>query len=99
MGRHARRYAVRGGMSAASRALAELPAWSEDCLFLECLDQAIVGPAQAQPVTVFFHGGSNRAGYSQRDPAGFRFRPGGLRVVSANYRLQSLGFLAHPGAY
>jgi|GEM_PF-3807291 len=49
-----------------------------------------------QPVVVFFHGGSNRAGYSQRDQIGPSLSRSGLVVVTANYRLGPLGFLAHP---
>jgi para-nitrobenzyl esterase len=45
---------------------------------------------------VFFHGGSNRSGYSQLNPLGPVLSTMGVVVVSANYRLGPLGFLAHP---
>jgi para-nitrobenzyl esterase len=70
------------------------PHWSEDCLFLNVWTRQM--PAHKQPVIVFFHGGSNRAGYSQRDQLGPSLSRSGLVVVSANYRLGALGFLAHP---
>jgi para-nitrobenzyl esterase len=47
-------------------------------------------------VIVFFHGGSNRAGYSQLTPLGPTLSPLGVVVVTANYRLGPLGFFAHP---
>jgi para-nitrobenzyl esterase len=71
------------------------PHWSEDCLFLNIWTRQMSGPHK-QPVIVFFHGGSNRAGYSQRDQLGPSLSGSGLVVVSANYRLGALGFLAHP---
>jgi Carboxylesterase family len=48
------------------------------------------------PVIVFFHGGSNTAGYSQLTPLGPALSPLGVVVVTANYRLGALGFFAHP---
>ncbi|MGA9473314.1 MAG: carboxylesterase family protein [Terriglobales bacterium] len=71
------------------------PHWSEDCLFLNVWTRQLPAPRK-QPVIVFFHGGSNRAGYSQRDLLGPSLSRSGLVVVSANYRLGALGFLAHP---
>jgi len=71
------------------------PHWSEDCLFLNVWTRQMSAPHK-QPVIVFFHGGSNRAGYSQRDQLGPSLSRSGLVVVSANYRLGPLGFLAHP---
>jgi para-nitrobenzyl esterase len=71
------------------------PAWSEDCLFLNVWTARL--PAwPRRPVIVFFHGGSNRAGYSQLNPLGPALSTMGVVVVSANYRLGPLGFLAHP---
>jgi para-nitrobenzyl esterase len=48
------------------------------------------------PVIVYFHGGSNHAGYSQLTPLGPALSPLGVVVVTANYRLGPLGFFAHP---
>ena len=71
------------------------PHWSADCLFLNVWTRQMSARPR-QPVIVFFHGGSNRAGYSQRDQLGPSLSLSGLVVVSANYRLGPLGFLAHP---
>jgi para-nitrobenzyl esterase len=71
------------------------PKWSEDCLFLNVWSSDL-GAKPGQPVLVFFHGGSNRAGYSQLNRLGPSLSPLGVVVVSANYRLGPLGFLAHP---
>jgi para-nitrobenzyl esterase len=71
------------------------PHWSEDCLFLNVWTRQLPD-RRKQPVLIFFHGGSNRAGYSQRDELGPSLSRAGLVVVSANYRLGPLGFLAHP---
>jgi para-nitrobenzyl esterase len=68
---------------------------SEDCLFLNVWTPRFSADAKL-PVIVFFHGGSNTAGYSQQTPLGPAFSRLGLVVVSANYRLGPLGFLAHP---
>ena len=69
--------------------------WSEDCLFLNVWSSNL-GASPGLPVLVFFHGGSNRAGYSQLNQLGPSLSPLGVVVVSANYRLGPLGFLAHP---
>ena len=71
------------------------PHWSEDCLFLNVWTRQM-SARRPQPVLVFFHGGSNRAGYSQLNQLGPSLSRSGLVVVSANYRLGALGFLAHP---
>jgi para-nitrobenzyl esterase len=71
------------------------PHWSEDCLFLNIWTRQI-SARHPQPVLIFFHGGSNRAGYSQLNQLGPSLSRSGLVVVSANYRLGPLGFLAHP---
>src|SRR5271163_716245 len=79
VGRHARRYAVWGGMSAASRALAELPSLERRLPLPECLDQANVGPAQAARSRLF----SWRLQSCRLQPArsaraiAFAFGPGG----------------------
>jgi para-nitrobenzyl esterase len=68
----------------------------EDCLFLNVwtpgLDDA------RRPVLVWIHGGAFRMGsgsLSSYDGAGLAAR-GDVVVVSINYRLGALGFLAHP---
>ena len=70
---------------------------SEDCLYLNVWtpDPA---PVARLPVLVWVHGGGNRFGYGSQDihdGAGLARR--GVVVVTLNYRLGALGFLAHPG--
>ena len=72
----------------------ELEKFSEDCLKLN-----IWAPADATNAPVFFwiHGGANMRGSSQ-EPLydGARLAQTGIIVVTVNYRLGILGFLAHP---
>jgi para-nitrobenzyl esterase len=72
-----------------------LPAMSEDCLTLN-----IWAPADARnaPVFVWIHGGALTTGAGRQimyDGAAMARR--GVIVVSINYRLGILGYLAHPG--
>ena len=67
---------------------------SEDCLTLN-----IWAPRNAQnlPVFVWIHGGALVSGYShERLYDGARLAARGVIVVSINYRLGILGYLAHP---
>ena len=67
---------------------------SEDCLTLN-----IWTPERAQnaPVFVWIHGGALRAGSSKEAIyEGTRLAAQGIVVVSINYRLGVLGYLAHP---
>ncbi len=67
---------------------------SEDCLYLN-----IWSPPDAKdaPVFVWIHGGSLTAGYShERLYDGAKLAAEGVIVVSVNYRLGVLGYLAHP---
>ena len=71
------------------------PRMSEDCLSLN-----VWAPADARdaPVLVWIHGGSLTGGFGGEavyDGAALAKR--GLVVVSINYRLGVLGYLAHPG--
>jgi para-nitrobenzyl esterase len=70
--------------------------WDEDCLYLNLWSPRLAPAAKRLPVIVYFHGGSNTAGYSQMTPLGPTLSRLGVLVVSANYRLGPLGFLAHP---
>jgi para-nitrobenzyl esterase len=70
--------------------------WDEDCLYLNLWTPRLAAVAKPLPVVVYFHGGSNTAGYSQMTPLGSTLSRLGVLVVSANYRLGPLGFLAHP---
>lgn len=67
----------------------------EDCLYLNIWTPRLSANREL-PVIVFFHGGGNKEGYSQLTPLGPALAPLGVVVVTANYRLGPLGFLAHP---
>ncbi|MFI5095187.1 MAG: carboxylesterase/lipase family protein [Candidatus Acidiferrales bacterium] len=71
-------------------------AGSEDCLTLNVY-MSRTTTSRRQPVMVFFHGGGDIAGDGQAPP--FNLPPlanHGVVVVTAEYRLGILGFLAHP---
>ena len=72
----------------------DLGALSEDCLTLNVWAPAKVGKA---PVFVWIHGGALSTG-SGGEPMydGSRLAEHGLVVVTINYRMGILGFLAHP---
>ena len=68
---------------------------SEDCLYLNIFAGARA-PDEALPVMVWFHGGSNTAGHgAAKIFDGAKLAARGAIVVTANYRLGPLGFLAH----
>jgi para-nitrobenzyl esterase len=72
----------------------ELAAVSEDCLFLN-----VWAPqgARNKPVLVWIHGGALTSGSSsERLYDGAKLAARGVVVVSINYRLGVLGYLAHP---
>jgi para-nitrobenzyl esterase len=69
---------------------------SEDCLSLNIWTPAIK-PVQPAPVMVFIHGGGFTFGGSNSSPLnGIALATRGAVVVTINYRLGVLGFLAHP---
>ena len=69
---------------------------SEDCLYLNVWTPA-KSPDEKLPVVVWFFGGGFQWGYtSEMEFDGERFARRGIVVVTVNYRLASLGFLAHP---
>src|SRR5713101_70734 len=72
--------------------------WNEDCLYLNVWTTQFSASAKL-PVIVYFHGGSNAAGYSQMTPLGPTLSRLGVVVVSANYRLGPMGFFAHPSLW
>ena len=73
-----------------------LPTRSEDCLYLNVWTAA-VGAKTKQPVMVWIHGGGLTLGWGhQRGYDGTHFAKQGVVLVSINYRLGALGFLAHP---
>ncbi len=71
-------------------------AQSEDCLYLNVWTAAPAG-GDPRPVMVFFHSGGNLA-WSGSMPVydGTNLARKGAVVVTINYRLSALGFLAHP---
>jgi para-nitrobenzyl esterase len=72
-----------------------LPAISEDCLTLNVWAPAV---ARGAPVFVWIHGGSLATGSGAESTYdGAKLAAHGLVVVSINYRLGVLGYLAHPG--
>lgn len=69
---------------------------SEDCLYLNVWTKNLGGPPTA-PVMVWLHGGSLYLGSgSSALYDGTRLAEQGAVVVTINYRLGVLGFLAHP---
>jgi len=69
---------------------------SEDCLTLNVFTGA-ADTGESLPVMIWFHGGGNTAGHGGAlifDGSNMAAR--GAVIVTANYRLGSLGFMAHP---
>jgi para-nitrobenzyl esterase len=70
-------------------------AMSEDCLFLNVFTPSEQKPGSLHPVMVWIHGGALVTGESDDyNPA--KLVEDGVTVVTINYRLGALGFLAHP---
>ncbi len=73
------------------------PEMNEDCLYLNVWSDNVRGETK-QPVMVWIHGGGLSRGWSsQAKYDGTALAREGVVVVSVNYRLGPLGFLAHPG--
>ena len=74
-----------------------IPGVSEDCLYLNVLTPVRPGEASRLPVLFWIHGGAFVVG-SGPEPRydGARLAARGIVVVTVNYRLNALGFLAHP---
>jgi para-nitrobenzyl esterase len=68
---------------------------SEDCLSLNVWTPPVSG--ERRPVMVWIHGGAFVNGSSGLYDARWLAARGGIVVVTINYRLGTLGFLAHPG--
>ncbi len=76
-----------------------IPSVSEDCLYLNVYQPKSIYRGRLlnrkRPVMVWIHGGAFQFGESQDfDPA--KLAKNGTVVVTINYRLGALGFLAHP---
>src|SRR5262245_25131572 len=68
---------------------------SEDCLYLNVWTAA--KPGEKRPVMVWIHGGAlTRGSGSNRVYDGAQFAKKGVVLVTLNYRLGPLGYLAHP---
>lgn len=73
-----------------------IPECSEDCLYLNIWTPA-KNDKDCLPVAVWIHGGAFAAGYgSEIEFDGEAFSKKGVILVTVNYRLGVLGFLAHP---
>src|SRR5580692_7372723 len=68
---------------------------SEDCLFLNVFTPSHGAARAGHPVMVWIHGGALVTGESD-DYAPAGLVADGVTVVTINYRLGALGFLAHP---
>ena len=70
---------------------------SEDCLYLNVWTKSLDARASKRPVLVWIHGGGFWAGFGGEERHnGARLAQKGPVVVTLNYRLGPLGFLAHP---
>lgn len=73
-----------------------MPECSEDSLYLNIWTPA-ESDGEGLPVAVWIHGGAFAAGYgSEMEFDGEAFAEKGVILVTINYRLGVLGFLAHP---
>ena len=68
---------------------------SEDCLYLNVWTPRLKADAKL-PVMVWIHGGGNVEGSQEWPPLGPALAAHGVVVVTINYRLGVLGYLAHP---
>lgn len=68
---------------------------SEDCLYLNVWTPRLRSDASL-PVMVWIHGGGNVEGSQEWPPLGPAVAAHGVVVVTINYRLGVLGYLAHP---
>ncbi|MET7354400.1 carboxylesterase/lipase family protein [Streptomyces mirabilis] len=85
--------------SACPQSAGEVPGGStdEDCLHLNVTTPDGAGPARPRPVVVWLHGGGFTTGAGSSYDAHRMATRGGVVVVTVNYRLGALGFLAHSG--
>jgi para-nitrobenzyl esterase len=83
------------GRPGAACAQPNMPNSSEDCLFLNVTTPP-VGKGTRLPVMVWIHGGSLTTGAGSQYEATRLLAAGPIVLVTINYRLGALGFLAHP---
>ncbi|ROP47679.1 carboxylesterase family protein [Streptomyces sp. PanSC9] len=69
----------------------------EDCLHLNVTTPDGARPERPRPVVVWLHGGGFTTGTGSSYDAHRMATRGGVVVVTVNYRLGALGFLAHRG--
>ncbi|MHA5052896.1 carboxylesterase/lipase family protein [Streptomyces sp. SD15] len=69
---------------------------SEDCLYLDVYRPSQVSKNTKLPVMVWFHGGGHTQGTGVIYGGSTMAAKTGTVVISVNYRLGALGFLAHP---
>jgi para-nitrobenzyl esterase len=87
---------VAEGFGASPEVVPDLERIGEDCLTLNVWTQA-QGGGELAPVMVWIHGGGNEDGYAHEpNYLGHQLARRGVVVVSIQYRLGALGFLAHP---
>ncbi|MGW4567743.1 carboxylesterase/lipase family protein [Streptomyces sp. NPDC004561] len=85
--------------SACPQPAGEVPGGStdEDCLHLNVTTPDGAGPAHPRPVIVWLHGGGLTTGAGGSYDAHRMVTRGDVVVVTVDYRLGTLGFLAHGG--
>jgi len=81
---------VNGGWNAAAA-----QSGKEDCLYLN-VDTPVLRPKALQPVMVWIHGGANAGGNTDELSSGKSLCRHGVVLVTIQYRLGLLGFMAHP---
>lgn len=74
----------------------EEQAVSEDCLYIDVYRPDHVRRNEKLPVLVWYHGGGNTQGTGVIYGGGSMAAKNDVIVISVNYRLGALGFLAHP---
>lgn len=71
--------------------------YSEDCLYLNIWAPAEAKEGDKHPVILWIHGGAFNHGYGhEMEFDGARYAKRGVILVTINYRLGALGYLAHP---
>jgi para-nitrobenzyl esterase len=87
---------VATGFGRSPHVVPDLEHIDEDCLTLNVWSRNLEGDAP-QPVMVWIHGGGNTDGYAwEPNYLGHNLARRGVVVVSIQYRLGALGFMAHP---